>query len=142
MDIFIRKSNAIELLEANPEMIDWSSLSLNKNAINLSEENPENIDWDNLSNNKNAIHLLEANPEKINWINLSENKNAIHLLEKNQDKIDWYNISRNPSIFELDYEKMKENNQQIYEELIKEVMKPSRVFKNPDYDYLEELFGD
>ena len=30
----------------------------------------------------------------------------------------------------------------LYEDLIKEVMKPSRVFKNPDYDYIEELFGD
>jgi len=37
---------------------------------------------------------------------------------------------------------MKENNQDMNDELIKEVMKPSRVFKNPDYDYLEELFGD
>jgi hypothetical protein len=37
---------------------------------------------------------------------------------------------------------MKENNKGMYEDLIKEVMKPSRVFKNPDYDYLEELFGD
>ena len=30
----------------------------------------------------------------------------------------------------------------LYEELIKEVMKHSRVFKNPEYDYIEELFGD
>ena len=30
----------------------------------------------------------------------------------------------------------------LYEDLIKEIMKPSRVFKNPDYDYLEELFED
>jgi len=35
---------------------------------------------------------------------------------------------------------MKRNNQYFEEELIKEVMKPSRVFKNPDY--IEELFGD
>jgi len=42
----------------------------------------------------------------------------------------------------LDYDAMKRNNEGIYEELIKEVMKPSRVFKNPDYDYIEELFGD
>ena len=54
---------------------------------------------------------------------------------KNSDKINWYYLSANPSIFELDYEA-------IYEELIREVMKPSRVFKIPDYDYLEELFGD
>jgi hypothetical protein len=37
---------------------------------------------------------------------------------------------------------MRENNQKMYEDLIKEVMKPSRVFKDTDYDYLEELFGD
>jgi hypothetical protein len=30
----------------------------------------------------------------------------------------------------------------MYEDLIKEVMKPSRVFKERDYDYLEVLFGD
>ncbi len=58
----------------------------------------------------------------------------IYLL-KNSDKINWSYLSANPSIFELDYEG-------IYEELIREVMKHSRVFKNPDYDYLEELFGD
>jgi len=71
-----------------------------------------------------------------------KNKNAIELLKENKDKIDWRYLSENPSIFELDYEKMKENNQNMYEELIKEVMKPSRVFKDPNYDYLEELFGD
>ena len=95
-----------------------------------------------LSNNKNAIRLLEQNLENIDWTYLSKNENAINLLEKNKDKINWNELSANPSIFELDYEKMKENNQDMYEELIKEVMKPSRVFKNPEYDYLEELFGD
>lgn len=34
--------------------------------------------------------------------------------------------------------KWEKNN--IYEELIEEVMKPSRIFKNDDYN--EELFGD
>jgi hypothetical protein len=79
---------------------------------------------------------------KLDWDMLSLNPNAIELIKANQDKIDWDNLSYNPAIFELDYEKMKENNQETYEDLIKEVMKPSRVFKNPDYDYLEELFGD
>lgn len=57
------------------------------------------------------------------------NPNTIKLLEDNIDNIYWYELSRNPSIFELDYETMKRNNEGIYEELIKEVMKPSRVFK-------------
>jgi hypothetical protein len=80
--------------------------------------------------------------DKIYWSYLSINPNAIELLEKNMDKINWCNISINPSIFQLDYDAMRKNNEKIYEELIKEVMKPSRVFKNPDYDYIEELFGD
>jgi len=70
------------------------------------------------------------------------NANAIDLLKENLDNIDWVWINNNYSIFELDYEKMKLNkvHMKLEEELIKEVMKPSRVFKN--YDYLEELFGD
>ncbi|NBO50626.1 MAG: hypothetical protein EBU80_13120, partial [Chitinophagia bacterium] len=73
---------------------------------------------------------------------LSRNPNAIKILEENRDKIYWISFSVNPAIFELDYEAMKRNNEWIYEELIKEVMKPSRVFKNPNYDYIEELFGE
>ena len=95
-------------------------------------------------------HIQKPTYELLDWIdiknldfdNLSENPNAIKLLEENPNKINWYYLSSNPSIFEFDYEKMRENNQDMYEDLIKEVMKPSRVFKNPDYDYLEELFGD
>ena len=37
---------------------------------------------------------------------------------------------------------LKELNFKNAEDLIKDAMKPSRVFKNPDYDYLEEFFGD
>jgi len=108
--------------------------------------------------NPNAISILEKNKNKIDWANFSRNPSAISILEKNQDKIKWNFLSENPAIFELDYEKMLENNIKIYEELIKEVMKPSRIFKkrkiydndndndNEDYyydnDYMEELFGD
>ena len=95
-----------------------------------------------MSSKPNAIELLKENCNKINWYRLSSNPNAIELLKENQDKICWHHLLLNILIFELDYEKMRENNQTMYEDLIKEVMKPSIVFKNPDYDYLEELFGD
>jgi len=100
------------------------------------------VKWSSLSKNSNAIKLLKENPNKIDWWHLSKNPKAIELLEKNQDKINWNLLSKNPAIFELDYEAMKRNNKEMEEELIKEVMKPSRVFKNPDYDYIEKLFGD
>jgi len=152
-----RNENAIHLLEANPEKIDWKQLSENKNAIDLLKANPEKIYWDQLAlnDNPNAIEILEDRLEDINdpeiyylllyisnWNYLSMNENAIDFLKQKEDYIVWIDFSGNPAIFELDYEKMRINNQDMYEDLIKEVMKPSRVFKNPDYDYLEELFGD
>jgi len=129
------------------DWIDESKLNCewllsNPNAIELQEENQDKINWIRLSLNPNAIDLLEKNPDKIDWNFLSGNPNAIHLLEKNLNKINWCWLLSNKKIFELDYEAMKRNNQEIYDELIKEVMKPSRVFKFPDYDYIEELFGD
>ena len=124
-------TNAITLLKSSNDI-----------DISLLKKYPSIINCSILSENSNSIELLEQNQDKIDWNNLSRNPNAIKLLEKNQEKINWSYLSSNPSIFELDYEKMKINNQEMYEDLIKEVMKPSRVFKNPDYDYLEELFGD
>ena len=122
--------------------VDWNYLSKNPNAIEILKENKDKINWDNLSKNLNAIELLKENQEKINWDNLSYNMNGIELLKENIEKINWDNLSNNSSVIELDYEQMIINNQEMYEELIKEVMKPSRVFKNPNYDYIEELFGD
>ena len=43
--------SAIQMLEANPEQIDWSCLSENPAAIHLIKENPDRIVWDYLSQN-------------------------------------------------------------------------------------------
>jgi len=107
------------------------------------EKNQHLIEWSELSLNINAISLLEKNQHLIEFYNLSFNINAISILEQNQKEIDYINISLNPSIFELDYKEMKINNQEIEEELIKEIMKPSRLFKMIEKygeDYLELLF--
>ncbi len=117
-------------------------LSKNQNAIKLLEANQDKIRWSYLSCNPAAIKLLEANQDKIDWSYLSSNPAAIKLLKANQKKIDWFYFTTNPAIFELDYDAMKIANEGMYEELIKEIMKPSRVFKERDYDYLEELFGE
>jgi hypothetical protein len=47
-------------------------------------------------------------------------------LEKNQDKIDWYWLSMNPSIFTLDYDKLKKRMNIYKEELIMLAMHPLR----------------
>jgi len=40
----------------------------------------------------------------------------------------------------LDYKAMMRENERLYEELIREVMKPSRIFKYPDCDLIELFF--
>ena len=142
---------AIKIIEENRDKIEWFLLLQNPNAIRIIKEemriNPDNIDLYQLSRNPNCLNLLfEFNRDiNIHFLCYNTNPEVLPILEKNKDKLkkaDWYHLSENPIIFKLDCEKMKENNQDFYEELIKEVMHPSRVFKNPDYDYIEELFGD
>ena len=96
----------------------------------------DKIHWNWLSQNPNAIHILEKNIDKINWFDLSKNPNAIHILEKNLDNLDdhycWRYLSLNPSIFELDYEALKDRCLIYKEELIQKAMHPSRIQKYLD----------
>jgi hypothetical protein len=109
---------------------------MNENAIQLLEKNPDKIDWHMLSANENAIKLLEQNPDKIDWFELSLNKNAIRLLEQNPDNIDWYGLSQNPKAVNIfsryDYNKMTENNRVPAEDLISTVMNPKRTRRMAD----------
>jgi len=106
--VFSLNPSAIHLLEQNQDKINWTHLSENFSAIHLLEQNQDKINWSFLSKNPNAIHLLEQNQDKINWSFLSQNPSAIHLLEKNQDKINWKNLSFNPSAIHL-LEKNQDN---------------------------------
>jgi hypothetical protein len=114
--------------------------------VGVIENNQNKIDWYyiSLNTNPNVFKLIEKNKDKINWYLLATNPNLniINFLEKNKNKVDWYCLCGNPGIFELDYKAMKINNEMMEEELIKEIMKPSRVFKDPSYDYIELLFDD
>jgi hypothetical protein len=68
----------------------------------------------------------------VDWECLSENLNAIHILEKNLDKVDWSILSTNPSIFQIDYDNMRETNKEMSEEIAKIVWHPSRMYKWPE----------
>lgn len=143
--------NAIQLLEANRDKVNWCQLMKYKNAIHLITKNPNRILWCELCKNKNAADIILKNLDKIDisYLLLNFNKKIINYIKSNIKLLKsinyfrsytWSLLSKNPSIFILDYEAMKKNNERLEEDLIKEVMKPSRVFKNPDYDYIEELF--
>lgn len=148
--------NAIEILRANPKRIHWRCLSGNPNAIEILKEYSDMIDWISLSSNSNAIELLGNNPTKIKWslmcnihkkeaieliknnLNkkyykyldwsaLSSNPFAIELLKENPEMIDWWNLSSNPSIFQYNYQEMKENKQDFTNEIIEIALNPVRI---------------
>ena len=94
-------------------------LSTNPNALHLLEANLDKINWKMLSDNTNprAIQLLETvvlnaislkKPidDIIDVYYLSRNPSAIKLLEiiaqNNDNSVDWIRLSTNPSIFEID----------------------------------------
>ena len=87
------------------------------------------LNWTLLSSNLNTFDLLKENINKINFKLLSLNKNAIELLKENQDKINWKLLSKNPSIFTYDYEKIKNNFQNLKDEIIAKTLHPDRLFK-------------
>ena len=70
------------------------------------------------------------------WSKLSGNPNAIELLKENPNKIKWGFISLNPSIFTYDYEKIKENNKELNEEIIIKALHPKRMLR------LMEIYGE
>lgn len=77
---------AIHLLEANRDKIDWVKLGTNPKAIKLLEDElkvrPQNKHWYSLSKNPKAGELLKNNPDKIVWSIFSENPKAGELLNK------------------------------------------------------------
>jgi hypothetical protein len=153
--------NAVDyLIKNDPENIDYYYFSSNPNAVAHLKANPNKINFGGLAINPNseAIKLFKECYKKglfsnftLNHLCKNNNPDALDLLiEYNYDEFFknyeylYSLISSNPSIFELDYYQMKNNERyrEFEEELIKEVMKPSRVFKYYEYGYdiIEELF--
>ena len=143
---------ALSLIKDNLDNIPYHYITGNPIASDIIIENIHKLDnfsWCLMGSNSNSdiINLLSTNIDKIDYCQLAKNTNPeiLKIIEIAKDTISptqWELLSASPHIFQLDYEIMKINNQDLEEELIKEVMKPSRVFKNPDYDYIEILFGD
>ena len=95
---------AIHLLASNFDKIpkDYEFfLSLNPNAVPILDANPQLINWNHISSNSNAMHIIESNLDKINWEYLSDNPSASHLFEGNIDKIDKSVMCRNPSAIKI-----------------------------------------
>jgi hypothetical protein len=66
----------MDLLQANPEKIDWESLSMNPNAMDLLRNNPEKINWWWLSGNPAIFELdyprMKESKREINQAIIAE----------------------------------------------------------------------
>ena len=142
MVLVITKSKCNSYVTKNLNKVDWHALSKNPNAIHILEKNLTEIDWWLLSRNPNAIHMLEKNHDKIYWPCLSSNPNAIHILENNISNICWYWLSTNPSIFQIDYDAMRETNKMMSEEIAKIVWHPSRMSRWPEDHLIDDSDED
>lgn len=109
---------AIHLLKKHPELIYWIGLCFNPRAASILEENIDKINWYGLSSNISTVHIIENNLDKIdNLWDFSQNPSAVEFLEKHPRLIDWKSIWCNPSIFTYDYNKIKETNNHITEQI-------------------------
>ena len=118
------------------KLLDW--IDKNKLSKKLNTANNK-ITFKNIYLHPDVIKFLDDNIYKIEywyWYYLSANPNAIELLKDNQDKIDWSMFSTNPSIFTYDYEKMRDSNQDLKEEIIAKALHPKRIFR------LIETYGE
>lgn len=160
-ELLSTNSNAISLLEQNLDKINWNYLMENTNikAIELLQKNVMNntnmkemqIFPGKLCLNPSAIPIIEQYLDKLTpfeWMCLSSNPNAVHILEKNMDKICWSVLCKNPNaihlIAKLDYEKMRSENQPLFQELIAYLCHPNWIQKcanrlNLDFDKYQDL---
>jgi hypothetical protein len=85
---------------------------------------------------------LNENLNKINWYRLSTNIAAMEILKNNKDNIDWDKLSSNPSIITYDYKKIKQNFQDLAEEIIAKALHPKRIFRLIEEYGEEEIYDN
>jgi len=142
------------MLKENPNKISWYWLSANPAASSLilDEKNKDKICWYKLCQNPDSevgkLIMKKENKNNIHWYSLVENTNPdiIDFIRDNKECLDdscWHYFSKNPAIFELDYEKMKSNDnfKEFERELLEKVLEPSRVERNGGISYLQALFN-
>ena len=109
-------------MAANP----FASAYILSNISRFSSEASRGL---SLNSNPSVVALLRARPADVCLRIASRNPGAIDLLRHNVDKIDWFRISSNPSIYELDYARMRAEMAPLRTELLARVMHPSNVLK-------------
>jgi hypothetical protein len=139
--------NAVQyLLENHFDRIFWWHFSSNPEAVDFLLQHPERIVWKGFSSNPNpkALEFMKKNKVEIDYMNLCKNPNpdSFELLMEKPDLINWEILSTHPGIFTLDYEAMRVNNEQLEMDLTVAIMHPKWVFKYPDFDFIEHMFGD
>jgi hypothetical protein len=160
---FISKNcNNIFFLENNIENINWKYLMFNSYAIQFIKKYLDKIinDYEiflNLFYNEKIMDLLNDENCKnklismidINcWSILCINPNAISFIKENihiciyyELEFTMYFLSKNPNIFMIDYNKIKNTFQPLFEDLMKKCFHPQNICKyHNKYSYPYEDF--
>lgn len=144
----------ILFLKKHYEKINWEYLSRNPNkeAIKILEKNLDKVNWYWLSGNQSAYHILKNNLDKINVSKFMVNYGCIDIIKKilskeydvnnindvddsndNDTKIKKMipyvtnNMKCDEILFEIDYDKMRENSREFLRKLQESVFEPSRL---------------
>jgi len=74
---------------------------------------------------------LGDNMDKIDWCQLPNDSIAIKTLKENQKKFNWHILSFNwhTLSFNYNYEKMRNSNLDLKEEIIAKALHPKRIFR-------------
>ncbi len=116
---------AIDLLERNPNIIDWPHMSRNRRGVSLLRQFPGRVDWVVASANHElgpfradyiarvnwrfgssnpalAGHLIN-DPSRVDWrrIALNHDPRAVRLIIENLDRVDHGLLSSNPGMVDL-----------------------------------------
>jgi hypothetical protein len=65
----------------------------------------------------------------------------MEILKNNNEKINWDELSSNPSIITYDYEKIKQNFEELTEEIIAKALHPKRIFRLIEEYGEEEIYN-
>jgi hypothetical protein len=148
--------------EFDKNNVDWYILSAQSEAIHILEKYPEHVVLDGLLLNPNprAMTLMkniysydEIFSDRTNMIKLIGNPSGGEIIQYYKKPyygpISLVEIARNPSLLHLlftwDYQQMNQQNWTFKEELVKSVMKPTRLMNicetyNIEFDKLMEIY--
>ena len=121
-------ANNYDIIEYDPKMqLSKHLLSTNKNAINMLQQDPDIINWEYISQNTNAIPIIE------NRLKYESNIDIDEYINLQDNKICWKQLSNNINAIKLLKTKIKMKERLVLKIKITENNTIAEVCKNINY---------